>query len=449
MLLAFDTATPLVTVALHDGTDVVAEASSDRPMKHGEQLAPLIERVLAEAGVARRDLDRRSAVGVGPGPFTGLRVGLVTARTLGFVLEIPVHGLCSLDVVAVEAVDTGAVAGDFLVATDARRKEVYLASYDGSGRRRAGPAVLRPDDAATDLPVAGEGAAALPRRLPARRGPDPAERRLAGPRPGRRAGRGARRPTRSTCAVRTPPSPAAGSRHLAALAARPPKDRDPARRARRRCRRSRTWRTPTSARTRGPSASWSPGWPARCRRRPGGSPSRTARSSGTRWSASWPRSPSSSGSRSRRSSGGPGSRAACSGPWRARRRAEGAERVLLEVRDGQRRRPGVLRGAAATRRSPGAPATTRTAPPPWSSSAISRTDHGGDAAVATRPVGKRSGQVVRRVRDLEPVLGVAAGQVAGLVADVPEDAQLAVGLDLRPRRRLVGRRCRSSSLPNA
>ena len=78
-------------------------------------------------------------VGTGPGSFTGLRVGLVTARTLGFVLEIPVDGLCSLDVIAVQAVDTGAVSGDFRVATDARRKEVYLASYEGSGRRRAGP----------------------------------------------------------------------------------------------------------------------------------------------------------------------------------------------------------------------------------------------------------------------------------------------------------------------
>jgi tRNA threonylcarbamoyladenosine biosynthesis protein TsaB len=165
VLLAFDTATPLVTVALHDGSDVVAEASSERPMKHGEDLAPLIEQVLAAAGVVRGDLTR-VAVGVGPGPFTGLRVGLVTARTLGFVLEIPVHGLCSLDVVAVEAVDTGAVSGDFRVATDARRKEVYLASYDGSGRRRAGPAVLRPDDAATDLPVAGEGARLYPDAFP-------------------------------------------------------------------------------------------------------------------------------------------------------------------------------------------------------------------------------------------------------------------------------------------
>jgi tRNA threonylcarbamoyl adenosine modification protein YeaZ len=161
VLLAFDTATPLVTVALHDGHDVVVELSSDRPLKHGEQLAPLIERALAEAGLVRQDLTA-IAVGVGPGPFTGLRVGLVTARTLAFVLEIPVYGVCSLDVIAVEAVDTGAVTGGFVVATDARRKEVYLASYDEGGARLDGPVVERPAAVATDLPAAGEGAVLYP-----------------------------------------------------------------------------------------------------------------------------------------------------------------------------------------------------------------------------------------------------------------------------------------------
>src|SRR5688500_10903455 len=98
-------------------------------MKHGEQLAPLIEQALHQAGIARQDLTA-IAVGVGPGPYAGLRVGLVTARTLSYVLEIPVQGVCSLDVLAIEAVDTGAVtAKKFLVATDARRKEVYVAHY--------------------------------------------------------------------------------------------------------------------------------------------------------------------------------------------------------------------------------------------------------------------------------------------------------------------------------
>jgi tRNA threonylcarbamoyl adenosine modification protein YeaZ len=165
MMLALDTATPLVTVALHDGADVVAELSSDAPMRHGEQLAPLIAAVLDRAGIVRQDLTA-IGVGVGPGPFTGLRVGLVTARTLGFVLEIPVYGVCTLDVLAVEAVASGVVDGDFAVATDARRKEVYLATYDGDGGRLDGPVVDKPAALATDLPVAGEGALLYPEAFP-------------------------------------------------------------------------------------------------------------------------------------------------------------------------------------------------------------------------------------------------------------------------------------------
>jgi tRNA threonylcarbamoyl adenosine modification protein YeaZ len=169
VLLAFDTATPLVTVALHDGDDVVAELTADRPMKHAEQLAPLIERALGEAGIVRQDLTA-VAVGVGPGPFTGLRVGLVTARTLGHVLEVPVYGVCSLDVLAVEAAAAGAT-GDFVVATDARRKEVYLASYDEQGARIEGPQVARPADVATRVPVVGPGGELYPEAFPVRRGP--------------------------------------------------------------------------------------------------------------------------------------------------------------------------------------------------------------------------------------------------------------------------------------
>jgi tRNA threonylcarbamoyladenosine biosynthesis protein TsaB len=157
VLLAFDTATPLVTVALHDGDQAVVEHTSEQRMKHGEQLAPLIERAMDDVGIVRQDLTA-VAVGVGPGPFTGLRVGLVTARTLGFVLDIPVYGVCSLDVLALEAVDTGTVSGDFAVATDARRREVYLASYDADGVRLDGPVVDKPATLATEGPVVGEGA---------------------------------------------------------------------------------------------------------------------------------------------------------------------------------------------------------------------------------------------------------------------------------------------------
>jgi tRNA threonylcarbamoyl adenosine modification protein YeaZ len=174
MLLAFDTATALVTVALHDGEDVVLELTSERRLQHGEQLAPLVEQALREAGLVRQDLTA-IGVGVGPGPFTGLRVGLVTARTLGLVLEVPVYGVCTLDVLAVEAVDTGLVGnegdGEFVVATDARRKEVYLASYDGDGERLDGPVVGKPAELATQRPVVGEGAVLYPDAFPHQVGP--------------------------------------------------------------------------------------------------------------------------------------------------------------------------------------------------------------------------------------------------------------------------------------
>jgi len=162
VLLAFDTATPHVTVALHDGSAVVATFESSESMRHGEMLAPGIEAVLADAGVAVTALTG-IAVGVGPGPFTGLRVGLVTARTLALARGIPVHGVCTLDVLAAEAMDAG--LSEFVVATDARRKEVYLASYDG-GRRVHGPEVLRPEDAATGVTVVGRGAALYPEHFP-------------------------------------------------------------------------------------------------------------------------------------------------------------------------------------------------------------------------------------------------------------------------------------------
>jgi tRNA threonylcarbamoyladenosine biosynthesis protein TsaB len=161
VLLAFDTATPHVTVALHDGSRVVASYDSEESMRHGEMLAPGIERVLDEAGARAGDLTE-IAVGVGPGPFTGLRVGLVTARTLALARGLPVRGVCSLDILAAAAIDDGLV--DFAVATDARRKEVYLASYAG-GLRLSGPEVVKPGPP-TDGPVVGRGARLYPDSFP-------------------------------------------------------------------------------------------------------------------------------------------------------------------------------------------------------------------------------------------------------------------------------------------
>jgi tRNA threonylcarbamoyladenosine biosynthesis protein TsaB len=165
VLLAFDTATPAVTVALADGAEVLAQATTLDARRHGELLAPAIEQVLHEAAVDRAALTA-VAVGVGPGPFTGLRVGLVTATTLGAVLGIPVLGVCTLDAVALGS----GLQGSFRVATDARRKEVYWAEYDGV-RRTDGPHVDRPADVAWDGPVVGEGARLWPESFPDARDP--------------------------------------------------------------------------------------------------------------------------------------------------------------------------------------------------------------------------------------------------------------------------------------
>jgi tRNA threonylcarbamoyladenosine biosynthesis protein TsaB len=179
VLLAFDTATPAVTVALYDGERVVAERTTVDAMRHGELLAPGISALLDDTGIIRQDLTA-IAVGVGPVPFTGLRVGLMTARTLAAVLEIPVYGVCTLDVIAAEAVDAGTVQGPFHVATDARRKEVYWASYDADGTRLGGPEVVKPATVATDGAVVGRGAVLYPEAFPDGRVPvDPSAAVLA------------------------------------------------------------------------------------------------------------------------------------------------------------------------------------------------------------------------------------------------------------------------------
>jgi tRNA threonylcarbamoyl adenosine modification protein YeaZ len=159
LLLAFDTATPAVTVALYDGAHVLAEMTTVDARRHGELLASSIDTVLAKTGASRLDLTAVAA-GTGPGPYTGLRAGLVTARVLGSALGIPVLGAGTLDVIAADA--AGAASGrEFLVATDARRREVYWARYDAAGERLAGPAVSVPADLAPAgpdrPPVAGTG----------------------------------------------------------------------------------------------------------------------------------------------------------------------------------------------------------------------------------------------------------------------------------------------------
>ncbi|MBN6056962.1 tRNA (adenosine(37)-N6)-threonylcarbamoyltransferase complex dimerization subunit type 1 TsaB [Nonomuraea sp. RK-328] len=161
LVLAFDTATPAVTAALHDGERVLAESTTIDARRHGELLAPTIQTVLAEAGASLRDVTAVVA-GSGPGPYTGLRVGLMTAQALATTLAIPAYGICTLDAVAY-----GSGRDEpFIAATDARRKEVFWARYADRRTRVSGPAVDRPADVPVDgLPVAGAGAVLYPETL--------------------------------------------------------------------------------------------------------------------------------------------------------------------------------------------------------------------------------------------------------------------------------------------
>jgi tRNA threonylcarbamoyl adenosine modification protein YeaZ len=145
LVLALDTSTPAVTAALAEVTDSGLKGVGERrvvdPRAHGELLAPEIAGLLADAGSTVRDLAAIVA-GLGPGPFTGLRVGLVTAASMGLALGIPTYGVCSLD-----ALGRAAGPGRVLVATDARRREVYFAIYE-NGHRTSEPDVGKPADVA-------------------------------------------------------------------------------------------------------------------------------------------------------------------------------------------------------------------------------------------------------------------------------------------------------------
>jgi tRNA threonylcarbamoyl adenosine modification protein YeaZ len=163
-MLAFDTATPAVTVALHDGMRVLGGESEVGARRHGELLASMIARVLVTSGLARSDLEA-IAVGTGPGPYTGLRAGVVTARVLASALNLPAVGVCTLDVIARAAAPKA--GREFMVATDARRKEVYWARYGPAAQRIGGPAVgppaeVLPAGVSGPCPVAGEGPALYP-----------------------------------------------------------------------------------------------------------------------------------------------------------------------------------------------------------------------------------------------------------------------------------------------
>lgn len=140
LVLALDTSTALTTVALvASGGDVLAESSHLDARRHAEVLPRLVRDVLASSGSTPADLGLL-AVGVGPGPFTGLRVGVAFARAAAHARGIPAVGAMSLDVIARARQQDG----PFTVVTRSRRVEVAWAAYDGSRRRIDGP-LIQPD----------------------------------------------------------------------------------------------------------------------------------------------------------------------------------------------------------------------------------------------------------------------------------------------------------------
>jgi tRNA threonylcarbamoyl adenosine modification protein YeaZ len=156
LVLAIDTSSAAVTAAVVDvdhAVRAVARRVTVDARAHGERLAPSIADCLAEADAKPADLGAIVA-GLGPGPFTGLRVGLVTAAAMSDALGIPAYGVCSLDGIA-GALDEARL----LVAGDARRREVFWARYV-DGVRVDGPHVDRPAEVSTvdSAAMAGAGA---------------------------------------------------------------------------------------------------------------------------------------------------------------------------------------------------------------------------------------------------------------------------------------------------
>ena len=136
MLISIDTSAG-TSVAIFDGTSQRSFVSFEDPFGHAENIGSAIEAALAEAGVTRQELSA-VAVGRGPAPYTGLRVGIAAAQLLARSLSLPLRGVMVLDAIA------HGKSGKVLVTTDAKRKELFAAWYE-DGKRTAGPEVISPD----------------------------------------------------------------------------------------------------------------------------------------------------------------------------------------------------------------------------------------------------------------------------------------------------------------
>ena len=154
-VLAIDTSVGVSVAILLSNGELTQSQAVDHGMQ-GELTADLISQVIAESGIEIAEITD-VVVGVGPGPFTGLRVGLVTATVFAHARGVPIHGICSLDAIAFS------YAKPCVVVTDARRKELYWARYDG--KRIGEPQVSKPEDLLAQFPdseLVGPGAQLYP-----------------------------------------------------------------------------------------------------------------------------------------------------------------------------------------------------------------------------------------------------------------------------------------------
>ena len=133
-VLAIDTSTSRTSVAIIEADTILFSGFLAGATAHGPSLPALVQEALAVSGVDE------VVVGMGPGPFTGLRVGIAFAQSFALARDIPVRGVCSLDAIAAQINEK-----DFIVTVDARRKEVYWARY-AAGVRVGDPAVNFPAD---------------------------------------------------------------------------------------------------------------------------------------------------------------------------------------------------------------------------------------------------------------------------------------------------------------
>ena len=154
-VLAIDTSVGVSVAILRSNGELTQSQAVDHGMQ-GELTAELISQVVANSGIEISEITD-VVVGVGPGPFTGLRVGLVTAAVFAHARNIPIHGICSLDAIAFD------YAKPCVVVTDARRKELYWARYED--KRIGEPQVSKPEDLLAQFPdseFVGPGAQLYP-----------------------------------------------------------------------------------------------------------------------------------------------------------------------------------------------------------------------------------------------------------------------------------------------